>query len=363
MSVISWPRRHALETLWAVFAAANVVAVVVVAEGETIPFHLIWISFAAVYTVRLWRVTHTLLALLAVMIATGASLSWAVAHSSAGLDETSEVPLMAAMFLALVWHVRRRQAAMEEVRRSAQRELRLTREREMVRDASHELRTPITVARGHAELIRSEYVGEQAADDASVILDELSRLARVSDRLLILAAVDHPGFLRRTPVELERLLVETAKRWSVTASRTWSVNAVAGGIVAADEERLESCLDALIENAVKFTIHGDSIRLALREDANAVVIEVSDSGIGIPEHELSRIFDRFTCGGAHHGGTGLGLAIVKAITEAHGGAVVVKSAVGEGTTFQLRLPGFRPSDSVAHDLTTTAAPHAPFVPA
>jgi len=220
----------------------------------------------------------------------------------------------------------------------------LERERNLVRDASHELRTPITVARGHAELIRQTETG-QAAEDAEIILDELARLSRIAERLLILAAVEHPEFLRRAPIDLERLIVDTARRWSVAAPRRWRINAPVEGVLYADEERLQSTLDALIENAVKFTHEDDRITVVGRTEVTTAVIEVSDTGDGIPPEQLSRIFDRFSRVDEGrprgNGGTGLGLAIVKAIVEAHGGSVQVSSQLGQGTTFSLHIPGFR----------------------
>ena len=103
----------------------------------------------------------------------------------------TEVPLMAAMFLAMVWHAQRRQSALDEAARAAERE------RELVRDLSHQLRTPITAARGHVELLLSSGLGSQERGDAEVVLDELTRLSRISDRLLLLAVVEDPAFLRK----------------------------------------------------------------------------------------------------------------------------------------------------------------------
>jgi signal transduction histidine kinase len=167
----------------------------------------------------------------------------------------------------------------------------------------------------------------------------------ISERLLILAAAEHPEFLRRAPVDFEDLIVETARRWSVAAERRWQVDAPAEGVLYADEERLQATLDALIENAVKFTREDDRITIVGRGDNSTAVIEVADTGDGIPPEQLPRIFDRFSRADAgrprSNGGTGLGLAIVKAIAEAHGGSVAVRSRPGQGTTFALRIPGLR----------------------
>jgi signal transduction histidine kinase len=337
-----WP-----EALFAVFCAANFAAIVLVPSAETVPFHFVWVALTLVYGLRAWRLRPTVITLAVVILLTGVTLSWALVDTAAGFDELAEVPLMATMFLVVMNHVDRRQTALDEVSRLAESERRLVeRERNLVRDVSHELRTPITVARGHAELIHRNAVG-QTAEDAEVVLDELARLSRIAERLLILAAAEHPEFLRRAPVEVERLIVDTARRWSPAAPRRWTVDAPVDGVLYADEERLESTLDALVENAVKFTDEGDAIRIEARHDGSVAIIEVSDTGVGIPADQLSRIFDRFSRVDEGRrrrngsGGTGLGLPIVKAIVEAHGGSVGVRSELGKGTTFSLRIPGFR----------------------
>jgi two-component system, OmpR family, sensor kinase len=339
-------RRHWIEVAWAVFAAINLVAIVRAPFGETVPFHFIWISLALIYGARLWQPSSAFLALGAVCLTTGVALSWALRDTQAGWDELTEVPLMGVMFLAMMYHVERRQAATNEVQRLAANERRLLeRERDMVRDASHELRTPIAVARGHAELIRTAYAGQMAGDDAQIVLDELSRLARIADRLLILAAAEHPDFLRIAPVDIQQLLLGAERRWRVAADRQWRVEAPSSAAVLGDEERLESVLDALIENAVKYTHEGDAIELAASTRDGHVVVTVQDTGPGIDARSLERVFDRFSRGenGSKRNGTGLGLAIVKAITEAHGGTVSATSEVGQGARFEIQLPAAAPA--------------------
>lgn len=354
----AWAATRWPEILLVVFCAANVGAIVLEPAGEAVPFHFIWVGLTFVYGLRAWRLRSTVVTLGVAMLVTAAALGWAVVDAGAGLDEIAEVPLMAAMFVVVMMHVERRQAALTVVRRLAASERRLLeRERNLVRNTSHELRTPITIARGHAELIRKTATG-QAAEDAEVILDELNRLSQISERLLILAAAEHPRFLRRAPLDLERFITEAVKRWSVTARRRWRVSVTLDGVLNADEERLQSTLDALLENAVKFTVEGDEILVSARSEGTTAIIEVSDTGTGMQPEHLGQIFDRFARAGeapqGRNRGTGLGLAIVKAVVEAHGGRVTVDSRPGEGTTFSLLLPGFGSALPVRKALGTAA---------
>ena len=346
--IASTLRRRWVEIAWAVFAAVNVAVILTLSDWETIPFHFVWVSLTLVYGFRAWRLQTTMTVLLVVIAVSGAALAWTVMQTDEGPDELAEVPLMAAMFVAMVWHAHRRQAAVEEARRLAESEHRLLEgQRAFVRDASHELRTPITVARGHAELIRGAEVNGQIGRDADVILDELGRLSRLSERLLILTAAGNPGFLSRSDVEVEPLVVGLMGRWSPTARRAWRVQVGAEGTIRADRERLETALDALLENAVHATDDGGMIRVGCRADGDRLVLEVADDGRGIRTGDLPRVFERFsriepdrTRG---NGGTGLGLSIARAIVEAHGGSIGVDSDEGRGATFRICLSGFRPA--------------------
>lgn len=139
-----------------VFVGLNLVAMASTRVGETVPFHFIWISLTVVYGVRLWALPATLAALVSICVLTAVVL--AVDVSRYGLDaaELTEVPLMAAVFLVMIFHVRHRQAALETASRAAETERRLREnEREFLRDVSHLLRTPITIARGYTELLQA----------------------------------------------------------------------------------------------------------------------------------------------------------------------------------------------------------------
>jgi signal transduction histidine kinase len=242
----------------------------------------------------------------------------------------------------MVWHSRRRVAAMEEMQRVSEHNLLLLdQQRQFLQDASHELGTPITIALGHAELIEHTATDQAIAADARVTVDELLRMRRLTSQLLLLASTEGPAFVRLAPVDVTDLVVDTLHRWS-HVSRRWSLGDLANETVLGDCDRLTLALDALIENAVEHTGPDSQIELSVgREDEN-VVIAVTDSGSGIPPTEVDRIFSRFSRIDAGRsrtvGGFGLGLAIVKAIAEAHHGSVHVRSTVGQGSVFELRVP-------------------------
>jgi signal transduction histidine kinase len=249
---------------------------------------------------------------------------------------------MSAMFLAMVWHARRRQDALGIVERQAtQRASLLQRQERFLHDASHELRTPVTIARGHLEVHRR--TNGNAAHEIDVALDELQRIEQILDRLLLLAKADQPDFVTFEEVDLEPYLEDVFMRWSEVAPRAWNLGPLVAGTLTVDPEGLRAALDALLENAVKYTESGDTIELRSRASAGGVVIEVADGGEGVPREALAQIFERFARADAARtrakGGVGLGLAIVDAIAKAHGGRCTVKNPQS-GATFALRLPRF-----------------------
>jgi signal transduction histidine kinase len=344
--VLALVRRYRLELFWVTFIAVNYAAMFLWPEWQTVPFYLIWISLTLLYGLKVWPLRPTLILLAAVMVLTGVPIATHVMGSADTVERLVRVPLMAALFLAVVWHARRRVEAVR-IAESRAEELRsmLDRQERFVHDASHELRTPVTIARGHVELV-AENSGASAELD--VALDELSRIDAIIGRLLLLASAGQPDFLQTEEIDLEGFLEDIFMRWSEVAPRAWRLGTLAQGRLLVDPDRLRAALDALLENAVKFTRERDAIELrAVPHGSRHIVMEVRDEGCGVREEALERIFDRFARADAARtrsdGGVGLGLAIVDAIAKRHGGRCTVTSTP-RGSVFALTLPGFRPAD-------------------
>lgn len=329
------------ELAWLLFCLLCLVAIVVIPKWQVIPFDLIWISLAALYGFRFWPGRRTLAVIAATAVSTAAAVGDdVVRHFRAG-QSIDQIPLLAAMFVALAWQAHRRLAAPDRVALTAEAERLLNAQRQFLQDASHQLRTPITIALGHAELLAGALAEGQQRRDIHVVVGELERLKCLSERLLLVAASQNPDFLQPAPVELERLAAELMRRWRPTSIRHWQLGQLDPVRVFADQERLGLALDALVENAVQHTDTGDDIRVSVVSDVDAPFarIVVEDSGEGIASADIPHIFDRFrttTSGGQR--GTGLGLALVQAIAEGHGGEVRVHSAKGKGSRFEVLLP-------------------------
>lgn len=358
----SWGRRvittvvggHRLEAIWVVFAAANLLAMGVIIETrhfhgwETVPFHFIYVSFTLLYGFRAWQRRGTLAGITFVAVSTGVTTAWAISVGWEELPELTEVPLMTLMFLAMVYHVRHRQQAMAIAQRlAAERQRDLERQREFVANASHELRTPVTIARGHLEVLsRDERPrSPEAARAFAVVQDELHRMGGLIDRLLLL---ENAAAGRFDPVlcDAAELVAAVFRRWAVTAGDGLHLGAVSAGWIAVDRDQVTLAIDTLIENAVRYA--GPDPRIELCSHAGSggsLLVVVSDRGPGIPAEALDRVFERFyrvdTSRNREHGGSGLGLAIVRAIAEAHGGTASIASTPGEGTTVTITLPGLR----------------------
>src|SRR3954469_15835353 len=324
---------------WTVFASINAGLMYVLPGAETIPFHFVWVSTAVVYGLRLraWSLPVTWVTCAVITIVTGVPLMLHAAAGAIGWEETAQIPVMAMLFLVMVWHVRRRMSALAAARRMAEAEHRAREaQRRFVRLASHELRTPITVARGFTELLRDAARGPDVSEDFDVVLEELEKLDGTVERLLRLArAEDAP--LRLAHVELASLLERTARRWQgAVPTRRWAVESPRMDVVV-DPVRLGLALDSMVENAVRHTDADGLITLRATPRSGALALEVRDDGPGIAMTELALVFEGFHSTGPH-GGTGLGLAIVKAVATAHNGSVEADNAPGGGAVVTLVLP-------------------------
>jgi signal transduction histidine kinase len=340
---LGWPWPPGVtDTAWTIFALANLDLIFMFPGWETIPFHAIWASLTLVYGFRTWRVGPTLWVLTAVMVLTLAGITVDVWVGQEPATELAEDPLLALMFLAMAWHARRKLAAEHSLRMVSEQNVRLLdAQRRFLQDAAHQLRTPITIALGHAELLATAVGGQQDGEDLEVVIGELNRLRHISERLLTIAAAGDPAFLHPEPVALDLLVGEFIRRWRPTAERHWRIGQLDPVTVQADRERLGLALDALLENALRHTGSDDAIQLSVIRDYPGMParIIVADAGSGIPADQLPFIFDRFRSGDdGRSRGTGLGLPLVRAVARAHGGDVTVRSEPGKGSEFELTLP-------------------------
>lgn len=218
-------------------------------------------------------------------------------------------------------------------------EVAFTTQREFLDDAGHELRTPITVLRGHLELL-DENDPADIAETRALLLDELDRMGRLVDDFILLAKAGRADFVRAERVHLDRLTDEVLDKARALGDRDWRVDARADAVVLADSQRLTQTLLQLADNAVKFSQPGATIGIGSAVGDDESRLWVRDTGPGIAPDEVQGVFERFNRGsGARRAeGSGLGLAIVRAIAEAHDGTVELDSTLGQGSTFTIVLP-------------------------
>ncbi len=224
--------------------------------------------------------------------------------------------------------------------------------RDFVANVSHELRTPLTAIRGFAETLRgSELPLEQSRQYLDVILRHADRLGALIEDLLELSRIE--GGTRELALEpidsaaLARGLLQDLKPRLDARRLQAECRAGPAPLAFADRRALEQVLLNLLDNAIKYSEPGGRIELSISGGAAGVRIDVSDTGIGIPEADRARIFERFyrvdKARARDLGGTGLGLAIVKHLVQAQDGEVFVSSREGHGSTFTLRLPAAPPA--------------------
>lgn len=214
-------------------------------------------------------------------------------------------------------------------------------------NASHELRTPLTIMRGEIELaLRNPKKPEQYQQLLGSLLEEIMRLSRILDDLLLIAKTE----IGERPIEMQTLdlgeiVEEIADEAEMFAGQTdikFELGETCEAFIEGEPLRIRRVLLNLIDNAVKYNTRNGSVRLSMQKDDEMVSVSVSDSGIGIPEESIPRLFERFyrvddsTATGRK--GTGLGLYLVQWIVRNHGGTITVHSEKGKGSTFTVRLP-------------------------
>jgi heavy metal sensor kinase len=226
--------------------------------------------------------------------------------------------------------------------------------RRFTADASHELKTPLTVLRAGVErMITNPKAAPESLPVLEETLAEINRMTELVDALLTLARADEgQADLHRESVDLRAIVEEAretgellAEHAGVTIEVAMPVDPV---VLDVDPSRIRQLILNLVENAVKYTPHGGTVRVQLAASDGRVQLSVADTGIGIAPGDLPHVFDRFWRADTartrtgDRSGTGLGLAICKWIAEAHGGSIDVQSRPGRGTVFTVSLP-FRPA--------------------
>ncbi|MEO1592193.1 MAG: HAMP domain-containing sensor histidine kinase [Cyanobacteria bacterium J06632_22] len=229
-------------------------------------------------------------------------------------------------------------------------------QRSFINDAGHELRTPITIIRGHLELMGNDPA--EQAETIDIVMNELDRMARLVNDLTLLMKSERADFLQVETIDIGAFTQALFDKACTLAERDWQLQidpqVYAGGPLVADYQRLTGALLNLLNNAAQHTALDQRIVLGCRPQDDHVEFWVSDTGVGIAAADQARIFERFAR--AQHvrrrsEGAGLGLSLVRAIAEAHGGRITVVSQPGQGATFTLRLPRQQPPVTSPDPLT------------
>ncbi|WP_020525542.1 sensor histidine kinase [Catelliglobosispora koreensis] len=315
---VSTRTKWIVRATWLSGALLCALAMYLLPSHETIPYHVLWIGLVLAYGFTVWQPREMLVMVAISAVVTGTIMSY---HASLGrIDwiETAEIPLSVILTAVVAHYLRKRHLALAELARIAQEEHRRIEARQhLVRQVSHELRTPITIARGYTELVRERVSDPVVAEDTAIVLDELDKLAQITERLVTLMQIE--GQLTREPLALDRELARIVRRWTPAAERAWEVTA-SSGTVLANRERLEVAVDCLLDNAVKHTARGDRIKVTGSIDHDGWSVEVTDTGAGMNPGEVPE---------------GIGLSTVRGIAQQWGGTIEVRSRPGAGTTVSM----------------------------
>ncbi len=311
---------------------------------ETIPYHIAWAGFALAFGARVWSVRQSWLALTVFTTVTGGILVTRVAQGVLAWQETAEIPLMSMIMALLVLNVRSRQDALRVVTALASREKQQAADQVLLtRLTSHEMRSPLTIASGYLELLRHSEPDAARAGDLDIVREELERVTRTTERLLRVIRLQHEPNVEQ--VDLTGVVAETVRRWAGMTQRLWVVDTGAAGEFMGSLERMRVVLDTLVENAVRYTEPGDTIRVHASQTGGTLVLGVADSGPGISPSRRAWLnaeggSEGFTppLEGDSRTQTGLGLGIVRTVAVARGGRLVVEEAHEGGAFIAISVP-------------------------
>ena len=338
--------RYPLFTLWSLGAGAAAAVMWWAPGQETIPYHIAWIALALAYDREVWPWRLAAAALIGYGSVTGAILIGRASEEVMGWQETAEIPLMALLLFVVMWNIRRRHqgaALLAEIserdRRRAALRVRLS------RLTSHEMRTPATIALGFTDLLLARETDEQSRHDVEVVRSELNRLVRASDRLVRMMRMPEQDGRRVVP--LAELVADTAERWRVVADRIWVAEADQIAFECSPD-RVRACLDTLIENAVRYTCVGGTVRVIGRRIGGLVLIGVADSGSGLDPGMAQAVngaasdadpyaFDDRSAADPL-AKTGLGLHLVREAAGARGGRLVAGTSAEGGALLLMVVP-------------------------
>ena len=326
---------------WVGFAGVCTALMWSLPGAETVPYHLAYISCAAAYGLEPWPRTRAVWSIIGFTVVTGAIIIERAATGVLGWGETAEIPLMAALMLLMVLHVRRRHDALAALTEMADRERQRAAQRERLsRTTMHEMRTPATIAVGYLELMRDNETDPDKRGDIDIVLEEVERIGLGTDRLVrTLSLPDHEQL---QPTDLDQLLSHVLDRWRVLADRDWQLDSTAG-VQLCSPERTRVCLDTLLENSVRYTRDGDVVRLVSSVADNMVSIGVADSGDGFNPEFLASLHDESAPSSDQFATdpksqTGLGLGLVSEAVRVRGGSLVMGESPEGGALVLMRLP-------------------------
>jgi len=347
-------RRH-LMAVWTAWALCCVAAMIVLPGHESVPYHLGWVGFALALGFGTWRSWQLVASLTWYTLASAAVLERSRLHGHIIWDEAAEISLMVLLAVLIAWLVRRSRTAQAQVTKLAEGDAQSARDREQLMQlTSHELRTPLTIARGYIEVMQTRELEDP--QDLSVIADELDRLAQVSDRLIRMMKLQDDRTME--VIDVDQVMAQSVERWRVVAHRRWVLDAHAGHCLGS-AGRLRTILDTLVENAIRYTSVGDTIRLAGSRQAEHIIVSVFDSGVGLSDQQIRTIntgeSSAHTAGSGsaepvldtdpdHLAGTGLGLSIVRRAVQARGGTLLASHAPEGGAGLTITYPMNQPRD-------------------